>query len=164
MRADVDCDDTNGKVKGSHHADRSRWWYGVLLSGFCIGFIASQLLYMQSHQHRAPSEHKHRRQLQHSVPPSELEQILQRVAPQREVLIAISNYNLIQQGMLTTWLEVGTVMQHAAHKMEPVLAGLECSLGMCATCKHTKHENFEDTAQQTLHCHAYKCSSVSCRW
>ena len=110
MRADIDCDDTNGKLKGSHHADRSRWWYGVLLSGFCIGFIASQLLYMQSHQHRTPSEHKHRRQLQHSVPASELEQILQRVAPQREVLIAISNYNLIQQGMLTTWLEVGAVV------------------------------------------------------
>lgn len=106
MRADVDYDDTNGKVKNTPHLDKSRWWYGVLVCGFCIGFIASQLLYLQSHRHRVPSELKHRRQLQHSVPASELEQILQQVAPQREVMIAISNYNLIQEGMLTTWLEV----------------------------------------------------------
>lgn len=109
MRADVDFYDTNGKLKGTAYSDsKSRWWYGVLVSGFCIGFIASQLLYMQSHRHHSPSELIHKRQLQHNAPASELEQILQQVAPQREVMIAISNYNLIAEGMLTTWLEVNT--------------------------------------------------------
>lgn len=106
MRADIDHDDTNGKVKSSHQAGRRTWSYAVLLSGFCVGFLASQLLYLQSHQQHIPNELKHRRQLQHGVPASELEKILQQVAPEREVMIAISNYNLIQQGMLTTWLEV----------------------------------------------------------
>ena len=46
-----------------------------------------------------------------AAPRSELETILRRVAPaapgrEPEVMIAISNYNLILGGQLNTWLEV----------------------------------------------------------
>ena len=36
---------------------------------------------------------------------AELERLLNRIAPDKEVMIAISNYNLIRTGMLPTWLE-----------------------------------------------------------
>lgn len=38
-------------------------------------------------------------------PRSGLEEALMSVAPDKEVMIAISNYNLILGGQLTTWLE-----------------------------------------------------------
>jgi len=39
-------------------------------------------------------------------PRNALEEILQRVAPQGEVMIAISNYNLVLESSLVMWLEV----------------------------------------------------------
>jgi hypothetical protein len=39
-------------------------------------------------------------------PRSELEEILQRVAPDKEVMIGISNYNLIPAGELVSFLDV----------------------------------------------------------
>ena len=40
-------------------------------------------------------------------PRNALEEILQRVAPQGEVMIAISNFNLVLESSLVMWLEVG---------------------------------------------------------
>ena len=39
-------------------------------------------------------------------PRSELEEILQRIAPDKEVMIGISNYNLIPAGELVSFLDV----------------------------------------------------------
>lgn len=39
-------------------------------------------------------------------PRSQLEEILQRVAPDKEVMIGISNYNLIPAGELVSFLDV----------------------------------------------------------
>ena len=98
-------DDPSGKHhKSSLQQSRKQVLYGVLVAGVCLGFMASQHLYMQ-HQ-RQLDKQVPKRQLVQKEPRSELESILQRVAPQREVMIAISNYNLIREGMLTTWLEV----------------------------------------------------------
>ena len=98
-------DDPSGKHhKSSQQNSRKQTLYGVLFTGICLGFMASQQLYMR-HQ-RQLDEQVPSRQLRQKAPRSELESILQRVAPQREVMIAISNYNLIIEGMLTTWLEV----------------------------------------------------------
>ena len=98
-------DDPSGK----HHKvlqqnGRKRELYGILLAGVCFGFMASQHMYMQ-HQKQLDRQVAPR-QLKQMPARSELESILQQVAPQREVMIAISSYNLIIEGMLTTWLEV----------------------------------------------------------
>ena len=98
-------DDPSGKHhKSSQQNSRKQTLYGVLFTSICLGFMASQQLYMR-HQ-RQLDEQLPSRQLRQKAPRSELESILQQVAPQREVMIAISNYNLIIEGMLTTWLEV----------------------------------------------------------
>ena len=89
--------------KLSQQHSRRQVLYAVLLTGVCVGFVAAQHLYMH---HQRWEEQVLVRQLQQSAPRSELEGLLQRIAPDREVMIAISNYNLILQGMLTTWLEV----------------------------------------------------------
>jgi len=39
-------------------------------------------------------------------PSSPLEELLMRVAPQKEVMIGISNYNLVNTGQLVSFLEV----------------------------------------------------------
>ena len=97
-------DDPSGKhYKSSQQHSRKELLYAVLLTGVCVGFVASQQLYMH---HQRWEKQVSVRQLQQSAPRSELEGLLQRIAPDREVMIAISNYNLILQGMLTTWLEV----------------------------------------------------------
>ncbi|KAL0037045.1 hypothetical protein WJX77_010367 [Trebouxia sp. C0004] len=100
-------DDPSGKHhKPSQQQSRKQVFYGVLVAGVCLGFIASQNLYMQ-HQRQLDNQVP-RRKLVQKEPRSELESILQRVAPEREVMIAISNYKLIREGMLTTWLEMLT--------------------------------------------------------
>ena len=43
-------------------------------------------------------------------PRSELEEILQRIAPDKEVMIGISNYNLIPAGELVSFLDVRRVL------------------------------------------------------
>lgn len=97
-------DDPSGKhYKSSQQHSRKEIVYAVLITGVCIGFVAAQHLYMH---HQRWEQQVPTRQLPQSAPRSELEGILQRIAPDREVMIAISNYNLILQGMLTTWLEV----------------------------------------------------------
>lgn len=97
-------DDPSGKhLKSSQQHTQKHIMCGVMLAGICIGFMASQQLYL--HHHRW-EEQVPKRQLRQTPPRSELESILQRIAPEREVMIAISNYNLILEGMLTTWLEV----------------------------------------------------------
>ncbi len=102
---DGTADDPSGKHhKSAQQQSRKQVLYGVLVAGICLGFVASQHLYTQ-HQRQLDNQVP-RRQLVQKQPRSELESILQRVAPQREVMIAISNYNLIREGMLTTWLEV----------------------------------------------------------
>ena len=98
-------DDPSGKHhKSSQQHSRRQVLYGVLFAGVCLGFMGSQQLYMR-HQKQLDRQAP-RRQLQQQPPRSELERILQQIAPEREVMIAISNYNLILEGMLTTWLEV----------------------------------------------------------
>lgn len=97
-------DDPSGKhYKSAQRHSQKELLYAVLLTSVCIGFVAAQHLYVH---HQRWQEQVPVRQLQQSVPRSELEGILQRIAPDREVMIAISNYNLIMEGMLTTWLEV----------------------------------------------------------
>ena len=97
-------DDSSGKLhKPLQQHSRKQLLYAVLLTGVCIGFVASQHLYLH---HQRWEERVPIRQLQQITPQSDLEGILQRIAPNHEVMIAISNYNLIREGMLTSWLEV----------------------------------------------------------
>ena len=108
-------EDPSGKHhKVSQQHSRKRTLYGVLLAGVCLGFMASQHVYLQ-HQKQLDKQTV-QRQLKQLPPRSQLESILQKVAPQREIMIAISSYNLIVEGMLTTWLEVqmrhGSIEQH----------------------------------------------------
>lgn len=42
------------------------------------------------------------------APRSELEALLQRIAPDKEVMIGISNYNLVDAGEMPAFLEVRT--------------------------------------------------------
>lgn len=55
-------------------------------------------------------------QLSLHKPSSPLEELLMRVAPQKEVMIGISNYNLILSGQLVSFLEVRRG-GHSAHRI-----------------------------------------------
>lgn len=45
-------------------------------------------------------------------PVSELERLLQRIAPDKEVMIGISNYRLVEGGELVSFLEVPFLLAH----------------------------------------------------
>ena len=116
-------DDPSGKQhKVPQQRTRKQVMYSVLLGGVCLGFMASQQLYMH---HQRWEEQVPRRHLRQKAPRSELEGILQRIAPEREVMIAISNYNLVLEGMLTTWLEVNDLVE---------LVLTPSCLNICAAC------------------------------
>jgi hypothetical protein len=42
---------------------------------------------------------------------NELPALLETIAPDKEVMIAVSDYNLVREGMLTTWIDVRQALQ-----------------------------------------------------
>jgi hypothetical protein len=99
---------------------------GALLVGVCLGVLVSEKLYLVTQEADLPEgaiAAVRSRKLEVSSgsggsgvmprftgkPRSELEGILQRVAPKGEVMIVISNINLINEQSLVMWLEVRCV-------------------------------------------------------
>ena len=114
---------------------RSAVLSAALLVGVCIGVMASEKLYLLTQEADLPQGAvaavrssklevggggggsaltgfsssvgvNTLRRAKGGKPRSELEAILQKVAPQGEVMIAISNINLIHEHSLKMWLEV----------------------------------------------------------
>lgn len=102
-------DDSTGKYKNSDARGRSAVLSTALVIGFCLGVVAAQKMYLYNQESSAPALMFHSRKLRLSTvfgkPRSDLEQLLQRIAPQKEVLIAISNSNLLA-GELQMWIDV----------------------------------------------------------
>ncbi|PRW59143.1 Nucleotide-diphospho-sugar transferase family [Chlorella sorokiniana] len=117
-------DDTTGKNKLSAVKSRSAALTAALLVGVCLGVMVSEKLYLASQEAALePGAVEAIRSRKMEVgsggsaaaavttrrssgkPRNALEEILQRVAPQGEVMIAISNYNLILESSLVMWLE-----------------------------------------------------------
>ncbi|KAI3438461.1 hypothetical protein D9Q98_000890 [Chlorella vulgaris] len=111
-----------GKHKHTVVRARSAMLTGALLVGVCLGVLVSEKLYLVTQEADLPEgaiAAVRSRKLEVSSgsggsgvmprftgkPRSELEGILQRVAPKGEVLIAISNFDLIGDGELLMWLE-----------------------------------------------------------
>ncbi len=109
----------------------------ALVVGICLGTIAAERLYLASQERQHPGAvARSRKALQtggegtvlaagrsHGKPRNELERLLQRVAPQGEVLIAISNSNLLH-GELQMWIDVSTHKGRAAAEVQASLAHL----------------------------------------
>jgi len=87
--------------------------------GACLGFLLMTKLYIYNtersavssdsggwHQHLAKEGTSNRKVLRTGTPKNDLHRVLQRVAPQGEIMIVISNMNLIHQKSLVYWLEV----------------------------------------------------------
>lgn len=114
-------EDSTGKNKVPNVHVRSAVLSGALIVGACLGLIAGEKLYFLTYnegQQEAAGTLRSRKALEGSAsssggtlrsaskPRSELEAILRRVAPGGEVMIAISNYLLIEDKELLLWLEV----------------------------------------------------------
>lgn len=114
FRAEMGASRTYGsKGKAANVDDQAR--SGLVLAvlvGLCLGVIISERLYIRMHQRDdaqllTTSELLSRRNLEKSLatPQSQLEELLQRIAPDKEVMIGISNYRLVEGGELVSFLE-----------------------------------------------------------
>lgn len=122
MRIGAD-DDSTGKHKVSNVHARKVVLSGALMVGMCLGIIVSEKVYLATQEAELPAgavaAARSRKLEVHAggdggeirraagKPRNELEAILQRLAPSGEVMIAISNINLIHEHSLEMWLEVG---------------------------------------------------------
>jgi hypothetical protein len=118
-------EDSQGKNKVPNSRSRAAVLTTALIVGLCLGMLFSEKLYLMTQESDTPSSalqalqarkialqakvtHITPTTYKHSGPPrSELEKKLREVAPDGEVMIAISNINLIHDNSLTLWLEVG---------------------------------------------------------
>jgi hypothetical protein len=115
-------EDSTGKNKVPHVRARSAILSGALIIGVCLGVIAGEKLYILTQNENQAEVSalalRSRKALEGGAissigalrsagkPRSDLEAILQRVAPNGEVMIAISNFVLIEDKELLLWLEV----------------------------------------------------------
>ena len=123
-------DDSTGKHKLGGVKARSAVLSATLLVGVCLGVMVSEKIYLLSQEAEVSSEALaavRSRKLElnggggsaqpaalaasgarraSGKPRNKLEEVLRRVAPQGEVMIAISNMNLVHEQSLTQWLEV----------------------------------------------------------
>ncbi|KAK9824345.1 hypothetical protein WJX72_009577 [[Myrmecia] bisecta] len=115
-----DAEDPQGKHRPEDSRSRTALLYSALFVGACLGFLTSQTMYLRVQRaHYQPPRGQSGIGMgtsaaaatgeQSGKPVSELEALLTQIAPDKEVMIAISNYNLILGGQLNTWLE--TVQQ-----------------------------------------------------
>lgn len=135
-----DDDDSTGKHKVSDVRSRSAVLSAVLIVGVCLGVLTSEKLYLLAQESDMPEgavAAARTRKLEVSSkalaggqalaagggaggmrrmggkPRNQLEELLRKVAPSGEVMIAISNINLIHESSLTMWLEVGAAWFHS---------------------------------------------------
>lgn len=110
-------DDPQGKLRATVHRSRTAVVSLVFFVGLCVGFMAAQKMYLSQHATGSvKSAVEHRRAGREQVlqgASSELGKILAKVAPSGEVMIAISNMNLIRAGTLPIWLDVSRLLQWA---------------------------------------------------
>jgi hypothetical protein len=127
-------DDSSGKQKANERAKSSAALSTVLILGTCLGLVVSEKLYLNHEEAKTTPAQlaslRSRKELgvaqqQNSVPTltttasssttrqprNNLEKILQRVAPDGEVMIAISNMNLIRSESLILWLQGAQKLQ-----------------------------------------------------
>ncbi len=114
--------DSQAKLRADD-ARRQPFSAASFVVGICIGLIVTQLGYVVWHagsSSPAPNTLRSRSlaaasfdgssvskaAIKNTGSSSPLASILQQVAPQKEVLVAISNYRLVEGNMLPMWLEV----------------------------------------------------------
>lgn len=97
--------DSTGKTKAKRERARSHLSFVALAMGFCVGFVLIQRGYIEFHRY---SYFKQSMAVNESsnIKHSGLLQLLEEVAPTREVLVAVSNIKMMQgEKMLQIWLE-----------------------------------------------------------
>mmetsp|Transcript_20288 Transcript_20288/g.61122 ORF Transcript_20288/g.61122 Transcript_20288/m.61122 type:complete len:374 (+) Transcript_20288:581-1702(+) len=120
MGADRD-EDSTGKGRFNDARSRSGLLMVALVTGICLGVVFSERLYIRFQDQDSTvvqpangvgsgaGASANRRKLGQmrklGKPRSELEGILQRIAPDKEVMIGISNYNLVAGGELVSFLD-----------------------------------------------------------
>lgn len=128
-------DDPQGKLRTPQAKSRGRWIAGALIVGLCLGFAISQEYYLKTYARGGDAivpAWATRRQSRETggtaQPNKELRRILKRIAPKKEVMIAISNANLLKEQTLATWLKVGPGVGGASAD-GAMLAGDRCKGG-----------------------------------
>ena len=133
-------EDSTGKRKYSDVRSRSAVLTAALVVGLCFGVMTAERLYISSQERQHPARRKALqaggggggeaagaaqqlglRRAGAGKPRNDLEALLQRVAPQGEVLIAISNSNLLR-GELQMWIDVSSSRKMRAHSLAAALA------------------------------------------
>ena len=171
MMVITDLDDASGKRKVPNVQARSALLTGALLVGMCLGVIVSEKLYLIAQEADMPEgavAAVRSRKLEVSggstpavrrstgKPRNELEEILQRVAPQGEVMIAISNYDLVEDRELLMWLEVGGTAEPLLCFMRHQAKTLDCKLVHCNLLLRPV-ALVSASVKQRLHCKPLHC-------
>lgn len=94
------------RTKAHKLQTRSHLGYVALATGFCIGFVFMQRGYIEFQRASSEIEGTAGISVSSNRKHSGLIDLLEEVAPMREVLVTVSNMNLMQgQKMLQTWLQ-----------------------------------------------------------
>jgi hypothetical protein len=101
MRAE---DSTGKRRAGTDARSRSAAASLAFILGLCLGVVISERLYVIRQEARAPPGALLSRRFG-AGSTATLEALLRRVAPQKEVMIVISNMNLMDEGSLRLWLD-----------------------------------------------------------
>ena len=131
MRLHDGLDDSTGKGKAAASRGRSAVLSAVFILGVCLGVVVSERLYIANQEADTPAAGLDRVRsrkmelagaavkqvaaldagpsnpaLRRGKPRNALETLLRRVAPSGEVMVVISNMNLIHEHSLELWLDV----------------------------------------------------------
>ena len=124
-------DDSTGKKKVSDARTRSAALSAVFILGICLGVVVAEKMYINMKENSAmdtlQSLRNNKLELaentssieekdayvfvrDRAVPRNELEKLLQEIAPDGEVMIVISNMNLIHSESLKMWIECAQLL------------------------------------------------------
>jgi hypothetical protein len=101
-------EDSTGKSKFVENKTRAKILTAAFMVGLCVGVIISERVYIRTNVEDVPgglaSSSGRSLKLESSAARNSLEAVLRKVAPQKEIMIGVSNRNPLYEGMLDTWL------------------------------------------------------------
>jgi hypothetical protein len=99
-------EDSTGKSKFIENKTRAKILTAAFVVGLCVGVIISERVYIRTNVDDLPGGASTARSLMmdSGAARNSLEEVLRKVAPQKEVLVGVSNRNPLYEGMLDTWL------------------------------------------------------------
>jgi hypothetical protein len=97
-------EDSTGKSKFMETKTRAKVLTAAFVIGLCVGIIIAERVYIRTNVDDSTPGATRSLKLETSTPRNSLEATLRKVAPNKEVLVGVSNRNPLYEGMLDTWL------------------------------------------------------------